>query len=115
VRARGAAVGAGEIAGRRGVEVDIDTYQRNAATVLDPLVIAAAADAIACGQQPLRLASGAGHDAMIMARHCPSGMIFVRCEGGISHNPAESITVADADLGVRALLEAVRRLDQRLA
>ena len=88
----------------------VDTYQRNAATALDPIVIDAAAEAIAaCGQAPLRLASGAGHDAMIMARHCPSGMIFVRCKDGISHNPAESITVEDADLGVRALLEAVRR------
>jgi allantoate deiminase len=116
-RAHAALVAAlGEIAGRRVVEVDIDTYQRNAATALDPMVIDAAAEAIAaCGQPPLRLASGAGHDAMIMARHCPSGMIFVRCKGGISHNPAESITVADADLGVRALLEAVQRLDRRLA
>ena len=113
----GAAVGArGDRRAPLSVKVDIDTYQRNAATALDPMVIDAAADAIAaCGQAPLRLASGAGHDAMIMARHCPSGMIFVRCKGGISHNPAESITVADADLGVRALLEAVRRLDQRLA
>jgi allantoate deiminase len=51
---------------------------------------------------------------MIMARHCPSGMIFLRCKDGISHNPAEAITVEDADLGVRALLEAVRRLDRRL-
>ena len=103
------------IAARRGVAIGIDTYQRNAATVLDPRVIDAIADAIAaCGQEPLRLASGAGHDAMIMARHCPSGMIFLRCKGGISHNPAESITVEDADLGVRALLEAVRLLDRRL-
>ncbi|MFZ1104413.1 MAG: allantoate amidohydrolase [Hyphomicrobiaceae bacterium] len=104
-----------EIARRRGVEVEVDTYQLNAAQALDPLVIDAVTEAIAaCGQEPLRLPSGAGHDAMIMARHCPSGMIFLRCKDGISHNPAESITVEDADLGVRALLEAVRRLDGRL-
>jgi hypothetical protein len=41
-------------------------------------------------------------------------MIFLRCKDGISHNPAESITVEDADLGVRALLEAVRGLDRQL-
>jgi acetylornithine deacetylase/succinyl-diaminopimelate desuccinylase-like protein len=41
-------------------------------------------------------------------------MMFLRCKDGISHNPAESITVEDADLSVRALLEAVRRLDGRL-
>ena len=49
-----------------------------------------------------------------MAKHCPSGMIFVRCKDGISHNPAELITAEDADLGVAAMLEAVRRLDARL-
>ena len=104
-----------EIALRRGVEVEIDTYQRNSATALDPLIIDAVSEAIAAsGQEPLRLPSGAGHDAMIMAKHCPSGMIFLRCKDGISHNPAESITVEDADLGVRALLEAVRLLDGRL-
>ena len=83
---------------------------------LDAGVIEAAGEAIAaCGQEPLRLSSGAGHDAGIMAKHCPSGMIFVRCKDGISHNPAESITVGDADLGVRAMLEAVRALDRRLS
>jgi allantoate deiminase len=104
-----------EIAERRVVKVQADTYQTNAATALDPGVIDAVSEAIAaCGHQPLRLASGAGHDAMIMARHCPSGMIFLRCKDGISHNPAESITVEDADLGVQTMLEAVRRLDRRL-
>ena len=105
-----------DIAERRGVGVDIDTFQENPAVTLDAGVIDAVAEAIAaCGHEPLRLPSGAGHDAGIMARHCPSGMIFLRCKDGISHNPAESITVADADLGVQALLEAVRQLDRRLA
>jgi allantoate deiminase len=103
-----------EIAKRRTIEVAIDTYQENPATALDERVIAAASDAIeACGAEPLRLSSGAGHDAGIMAKHCPSGMIFLRCKDGISHNPAESITPEDADLGVAAMLEAVRRLDAR--
>jgi acetylornithine deacetylase/succinyl-diaminopimelate desuccinylase-like protein len=105
-----------EIAKGRKIGVEIETYQENPATALDGRVIAAAAAAIAaCGQEPLQLPSGAGHDAGIMAKHCPSGMIFVRCKGGISHNPAESITVEDADLGVAAMVEAVRRLDAGLA
>ena len=104
-----------EIAKKRGVGVAIDTFQENPATALDERVINAAADAIAaCRHEPLRLASGAGHDAGVMARHCPSGMIFLRCKGGISHNPAESITAQDAGLGVAAMLEAVRLLDSRL-
>jgi allantoate deiminase len=106
----------GEIAARRGVALEAATYQTNAATPLAESVITAALQAIAaCGQAPLSLASGAGHDAGIMARHCPAGMIFLRCKDGISHNPAESITAEDAELGVRALLEATRRLDQKLA
>jgi allantoate deiminase len=106
----------GEIGGRRGVGVDVDTYQQNPATPLDGTVIDTVAEAIAaCGHEPLRLPSGAGHDAGVMAKHCPSGMIFLRCKDGISHNPAESITVDDAGLGVLALLETIRRLDRRLA
>jgi allantoate deiminase len=104
-----------EIGKRRGVGVTVETFQDNPATALDDRVIDAAADAIAaCGAEPLRLASGAGHDAGVMARHCPSGMIFLRCKDGISHNPAESITAQDAGLSVAALLEAVRMLDARL-
>jgi allantoate deiminase len=103
------------IAKQRGVGIDIDTFQENPAVALDAGVIEAVSEAIAaCGHEPFRLPSGAGHDAGIMAKRYPSGMIFLRCRDGISHNPAESITVADADLGVRALLEAVRCLDRRV-
>jgi allantoate deiminase len=104
-----------DIAKARSVRVRVDTYQENAAVALDERIQEAAADAIAaCGCQPMRISSGAGHDAGVMAKHCPSGMIFLRCKDGISHNPAESITVADADLGVVAMLETLRRLDARL-
>jgi allantoate deiminase len=66
--------------------------------------------AAALGVPAIRLPSGAGHDAVAMATLCPAAMLFVRCKGGISHNPAESITEADADVAVRVLLEAVKRL-----
>ena len=90
--------------------------QTNAATPRADGVITAVLQAIAaCGQAPLSLPSDAGHDAGIMARHCPAGMMFLRCKDGISHNPAELITAEDAGIGVRALLEATRRLDHRLA
>ena len=105
-----------EIAKGRNVGIAIDTYQENPAVALDDRVIEAAEGAIAaCGAEPMRLSSGAGHDAGIMAKHCPSGMIFVRCKDGISHNPAESIMAEDADLGVAAMLAAVRRLDRAFA
>jgi allantoate deiminase len=57
------------------------------------------------------LPSGAGHDAMAVAALCPVGMLFTRCRDGVSHNPAESITVEDADLSVRVLLDFVRHFD----
>jgi allantoate deiminase len=42
-----------------------------------------------------------------MADLAPVGMIFVRCDGGVSHNPAESITAADAEAGARVLLQVL--------
>jgi allantoate deiminase len=106
-----------EIAARRGVAVEAATatYQTNAATPLADGVITVLEAIAACGQAPLSRPSGAGHDAGIMARHCPAGMMFWRCKDGISHNRAGSITAADAEVGVRALLEATRRLEHRLA
>jgi acetylornithine deacetylase/succinyl-diaminopimelate desuccinylase-like protein len=56
-----------------------------------------------------RLPSGAGHDAMILAEVTDVGMLFVRCgAGGVSHNPAETITAEDAGAAVRALLAFLR-------
>ena len=58
-----------------------------------------------------RLASGAGHDAMILAEATDVGMLFVRCgAGGVSHNPAETITAEDAGFAMEALLAFLRDL-----
>jgi len=67
----------------------------------------------ALGVTRRRLASGAGHDAMAIASLCDVGMIFVRCKGGISHNPAESITEADAEIGARVLYGVLRKFQPR--
>jgi acetylornithine deacetylase/succinyl-diaminopimelate desuccinylase-like protein len=48
-----------------------------------------------------RLPSGAGHDGMAIKAIADIAMLFVRCKGGISHNPAESITEEDAATGAR--------------
>lgn len=55
------------------------------------------------GYAPISLPSGAGHDAMAMARLCPMGMLFVRCEKGISHHPAEAITAGDVEAALRVM------------
>ena len=65
------------------------------------------------GHRPFRLPSGAGHDAGAMAEITDIGMIFVRCEGGISHHPAESITRDDAIAGAELLLRAVEKIGGR--
>ena len=55
-----------------------------------------------------RLSSGAGHDAAMMAHIAPAAMLFVRCRGGISHHPAESVEEADVAVAVDALERLLR-------
>lgn len=106
----------GEIAQRRGVGLTITPYARADAVPMDP----ALQDALSLGiartgvnPTPRRLPSGAGHDAMAMAALCPSAMMFVRNEKGISHSPLENMTEADAGIAIRALLETVLELARR--
>ena len=85
-----------------------------APTNFDPLVIdlvRAKADALQLTN--MDMPSGAGHDAMHIARLCPSGMIFVPCERGISHNEAENATPADLAAGARVLVAVLEELANR--
>lgn len=59
------------------------------------------------GGEPIKLASGAGHDGTAMAKLCPIAMMFVRCRGGISHNPAEYASPADMGLATAALIRFI--------
>ena len=68
--------------------------------MLGPLTRALEAAVAAAGVRVLRLPSGAGHDAAVIARMCDVAMLFVRCEGGISHNPAEAVTAADVTVAI---------------
>ena len=114
VRAAAAAVLEASFAGiaaRRGVEVAIERFHEAAAVSCDPALTEQLAAAVGrAGIAPRLLPSGAGHDAMALAALCPVAMLFVRCQGGISHNPAEAITPEDADLAVRVLLDAIRHI-----
>ncbi|HUI18014.1 MAG TPA: M20/M25/M40 family metallo-hydrolase, partial [Alphaproteobacteria bacterium] len=53
------------------------------------------------------IVSGAGHDACYLSRVAPTGMIFVPCEGGLSHNEIENATAADLAAGCEVLLHAM--------
>jgi allantoate deiminase len=100
-----------EIARRREVEAGLERSYDEAAAVCAPWLIEQLEAAVTrCGIRPLRLPSGAGHDGLAMVTLCPIAMLFVRCEGGISHNPAESITAEDAEVAVRVLLDFLRHL-----
>lgn len=68
------------------------------------------ASARARGHRTRRMTSGAGHDAQMMARICPSAMIFVPSVQGISHNPREHTAPADLLRGANVLLDVVRAL-----
>ena len=64
------------------------------------------------GVEPVHLPSGAGHDAMILAEVTDVGMLFVRCgAGGVSHNPAETVSGPDVERATRALLDFLRRFE----
>ncbi len=65
-------------------------------------------EAIAAEGLPVRkLPSGAGHDGMAMIELADIGMLFVRCEKGISHNPAEAMTLADVETSARVFLRFI--------
>jgi allantoate deiminase len=97
------------IAASRGVRVSIAKPHDANAFACDPSIIADLKKAVeAIGVPPCLLPSGAGHDSMVMGKLCPAGMLFVRCKGGVSHNPLESITVEDCALGLKGLTRFVR-------
>ncbi|HEY5208099.1 MAG TPA: allantoate amidohydrolase [Stellaceae bacterium] len=102
------------IARKRGVALTLDRTLESPAVACSGWLMVEIERAIAAlGLMRRRLASGAGHDAMAIASLCDVGMIFVRCKGGISHNPAESITAEDAETGARVLYEVLRHFQPR--
>jgi allantoate deiminase len=93
------------IAKRRGIGLDLRLLHDLPPAPCDPAMMARLETAVAAIGQPVRkLVSGAGHDAMVFAGMTPMAMLFLRCKGGISHNPAESVLPADVDLARDALL-----------
>ncbi|SER03244.1 allantoate deiminase [Faunimonas pinastri] len=103
-----------EIGTARRVVFEIEVGSNTGATACDPGLIECIDEACEAVQgRSLHLLSGAGHDAIALAGLCPIGMIFVRCEGGISHNPAENITEADAGAAFAALLHAAQTVIRR--
>jgi allantoate deiminase len=100
------------IAARRGVEVTVERVYDQPAAACAPWMTAALGRSFErLDLAPRLLPSGAGHDGLAMASLCPIGMVFVRCAGGISHNPAEAIRADDAAVATRVLVDFLRHLD----
>lgn len=98
-----------EISRRRDLGLQIDQTYAQPGVMCDATLTGILADAVAeAGIAPLRLPSGATHDASAMASLCPVAMLFVRCRGGVSHSPDESVTAADVE---RAMIVLARFLD----
>lgn len=99
------------IADTRGLDFAIERVHDLPASPCDAaLMDLLDAATVAAGQPARRLVSGAGHDAMVMAALCPTAMLFLRCEGGISHNPAEQVAPADAQVALAVMLGFIERL-----
>ena len=94
----------------RGVSVSYTTSLDQAAVPMDPALTALLGDAVAhtVGGTPRFITSGAGHDAMIVARRVPSAMLFLRSPGGLSHHPDESVLPGDVAAAYAAGVEFLR-------
>jgi len=100
-----------ELADAEGVTLSTRSLARFEPVAFDPqMVDLVEAVAKAHGHSVKRLPSGAGHDAQMLARVCPTGMIFVPSIDGISHNPAERTSPEDLEAGANVLLEIVLEL-----
>ena len=89
-----------------GLGCEVRRFWDSPAVTFDADCIAAVRRA-AAGYSAMDMVSGAGHDSVYLSRVAPVGMIFVPCEGGLSHNEAENATPEDVEAGCNVLLHAV--------
>jgi len=98
----------GQVAEQRGLTLAIERHWLSPATPFDAECVAAVRDAVqALGYPHQDIVSGAGHDAINIARHCPTTMVFIPCVGGLSHNEAEDALPEDIRMGFDVLLNAI--------
>jgi len=102
----------------RGIDFEVETMHRAAEAVCAPGLtgaIAAGVRAATGEERPMELVSIAGHDAMAVAELTGVAMLFVRCAGGISHSPDESVTTEDVAVAIDAMHATVLELAMRAA
>ena len=105
---------AGEIASRRGLGLDVERRSERSAAPMDPDLSTVLANAAARAGVPAhRMASGAGHDAMVVATHMPAAMLFLRTPGGVSHHPDETVNEQDVAAALAVAAETLAELARR--
>ncbi len=99
---------AGFLARDCGVRLELTQLFKVPAQPFDPACVNLVRQAASrLGFAAREIVSGAGHDAVYVARHIPTAMIFTPCKDGLSHNEAESIEPEEAEAGCQVLFEAV--------
>ena len=99
------------IANRRGLSLKFKTLLSQQAVAMDTFLVGEIERAVRMtGCEPHRMVSGAGHDAMVLAEKIPAAMIFLRTPGGISHAPAETVSVEDVGKAIECGLHLLDQL-----
>lgn len=100
-----------DLARDEGVTVETRRLARFEPVIFDASMVALVeSTAKRLGHSVMRMPSGAGHDAQMLARVCPTAMIFTPSVGGISHNPAEYTAPGDLEAGANVLLQTILEL-----
>jgi allantoate deiminase len=100
------------IASARGLRLEPVQQFHASAVPMDTRLTAALEAAVeATGRRPHRMVSGAGHDAMVLAKKLPAAMLFLRSPGGISHHPDESVLLEDVQAALDAGLYFLKHLE----
>ena len=96
---------------KRGLSYTIEPIAQDHPVAMHPVMIQEIEEAVkSVGVEYMTMPSGAGHDAMHWANVVPTGMIFIPCREGISHNPAEFAEMDDIVIGVHVLEKLIKRI-----
>jgi len=104
-----------QLAQWRGLSVSSEPLLDQPAVALDAPLVAALEQALTRSRYPVhRMTSGAGHDAMIVARRMPAALLFLRSPGGISHHPDENVLPEDVAAALAVGMQFLEQMETRL-
>jgi allantoate deiminase len=104
-----------QLAQWRGLSVSSEPLLDQPAVAMDAAFVAALEQAVTGSHYPLhRMTSGAGHDAMVVARRMPAALLFLRSPGGISHHPDENVLPEDVAAALTVGMHFLEQMEARL-